>query len=157
MLFSTIFTVLFCPYIAHERTAHNLDYVSLLVTLPSFSYWAPSLPKSRFAQERRAIERFKRAMRPALQCCAAVPPPATCLYGLSWWAVTRIPPLMSVWSPPGWCGHFFYMGTMCQNQTWALTLFFQVCSPLIFYPWIAIAHFAYFQVCSLLNRSKKNQ
>jgi hypothetical protein len=31
--------------------------------------------------------------------------------------------LMSVWSPPGWCGHFFYMGTMCQNQTWALTLF----------------------------------
>ena len=33
MRFSTIFTELFNPYIAHERTAHNLDYVSLLVAL----------------------------------------------------------------------------------------------------------------------------
>ena len=46
---------------------HNLDYVSLLVDLRSFSYWAPSLPKRRFTQERRAIERFQRAMRPALK------------------------------------------------------------------------------------------
>ena len=66
MRFSTIFTTLFCPYIAHERTAQNLDYVSSLVALRSFSYWAPSLPKWRFTQERRAIERFQRAMRPAL-------------------------------------------------------------------------------------------
>ena len=34
--------------------------------LRSFSYWAPSLRKSRFAQERRAKERFQRAMCPAL-------------------------------------------------------------------------------------------
>ena len=33
MRFSTIFTALFCPYIAHEQTAQNLDYVSLLVAL----------------------------------------------------------------------------------------------------------------------------
>ena len=33
MRFSTIFTALFCPYIAHERTAHNLDYVSSLFAL----------------------------------------------------------------------------------------------------------------------------
>ena len=33
MRFSTILTALFCPYIAHERTAHNLDYVSSLVAL----------------------------------------------------------------------------------------------------------------------------
>ena len=31
-----------------------------------FSHWAPSLPKSRFTQERRAIERFKRVMCTAL-------------------------------------------------------------------------------------------
>jgi hypothetical protein len=31
MRFSTIFTALFYPYIAHEQTAHNLDFVSLLV------------------------------------------------------------------------------------------------------------------------------
>ena len=47
---------------AHE----NLDFVSLLVALRSFSYWMPSFPKSRFALERRAIERFQRAMCPAL-------------------------------------------------------------------------------------------
>ena len=33
MHFSTIFTALFCPYIAHEQTAQNLDFVSLLVAL----------------------------------------------------------------------------------------------------------------------------
>ena len=65
--FSTIFTALFYPYIAHERTAQNLDFVSSLIALRSFSYWASLLPKSRFAQERRAIERFQRAMCPALQ------------------------------------------------------------------------------------------
>jgi len=40
-------------------------------------------------------------------------------------------------------------------QSWALALFFQVRSPLNFYPWITIAHFANFQVRSSLNRSKK--
>ena len=35
MRFSTIFTALFCPYIALERTAQNLDYVSSLVALRS--------------------------------------------------------------------------------------------------------------------------
>ena len=33
MRFSTIFTALFYPYIAHERTAQNLDFVSLLFAL----------------------------------------------------------------------------------------------------------------------------
>ena len=33
MRFSTIFTALFCPYIAHELTAQNLDFVRLLVAL----------------------------------------------------------------------------------------------------------------------------
>ena len=33
MRFSTIFTALFYTYIAHERTAQNLDFVSLLVAL----------------------------------------------------------------------------------------------------------------------------
>ena len=35
MRFSTIFTALFCPYIAHERTTQNLDYVSSIVALRS--------------------------------------------------------------------------------------------------------------------------
>ena len=62
------FSALFFPYIAHEWTAQNLILsVRLsLVALRSFSYWAPSLPKCRFAQEQRAFERFQRAMRPAL-------------------------------------------------------------------------------------------
>jgi|APCry1669189000_1035189.scaffolds.fasta_scaffold166235_1 hypothetical protein len=38
MQFSTIFMALFYPYMAHEQTAHNLDFVSLLVALPSYSY-----------------------------------------------------------------------------------------------------------------------
>ena len=33
MRFSTIFTALFCPYIAHEPTAQNLDFVNLLIAL----------------------------------------------------------------------------------------------------------------------------
>ena len=33
MRFSTIFTALFYPYIAHEQTAQNLDFVSSLVAL----------------------------------------------------------------------------------------------------------------------------
>ena len=111
MRFSTILTALFCPYIAHERTAQNQilsvrslhfalclkerhrsqnqgslkservisksdvpssvyrsradrseqDFVSSLRALRSLSQGASSLPKSRFAQERRAKERFQRA------------------------------------------------------------------------------------------------
>jgi len=34
-------------------------------------------------------------------------------------------------------------------QSWALALFFQVRSPLNLYPWIAIAHFAHFEVRSI--------
>ena len=33
MRFSTIFTALFYPYLAHERTAQILDFVSSLVAL----------------------------------------------------------------------------------------------------------------------------
>ena len=44
----------------------KLDFVSLLIALRSLSQGAPSLPKSRFAQEQRAIEWFQRAMCPAL-------------------------------------------------------------------------------------------
>ena len=33
MRFSTIFTALFYPYIAHERTAQNLDFVISLFAL----------------------------------------------------------------------------------------------------------------------------
>ena len=33
MRFSTIFTALFYPHIAHEQTAQNLDFVSSLVAL----------------------------------------------------------------------------------------------------------------------------
>ena len=65
--FSTIFTALFYPYKAHKQTAQNLHFVSSLVALCSYSYWAPSRPKLRFAQERRAIERFQRAICPALK------------------------------------------------------------------------------------------
>ena len=39
MRFSTIFTMLFCPNIAHEQTAHNLDYVSLLVACRSLLFF----------------------------------------------------------------------------------------------------------------------
>ena len=44
----------------------KFDFVSLLIALRSLSQGAPSLPKWRFAQERGAIERFQRAMCPAL-------------------------------------------------------------------------------------------
>ena len=70
MRFSTIFTALFYPYIAHEQTAQNLDFVSSLVTICSYSYWAPLLPKLRFAQEQRAIERFQRAIERFQERCA---------------------------------------------------------------------------------------
>ena len=61
MPISTIFTALFYPYIARERTAQNL-----ISSVRSLSQGAPSLPKWRFAQERRAVERFQRAICPAL-------------------------------------------------------------------------------------------
>ena len=38
MRFSTIFPALFYPYIAHERTAQNLYFVSSLIALRSYSY-----------------------------------------------------------------------------------------------------------------------
>ena len=44
----------------------KFDFVSSLSALRSLSQGAPSLPKWRFAQERRAIERFQRAICPAL-------------------------------------------------------------------------------------------
>ena len=54
---------------------------------------------------------------------------------------------------------FKTQGTVYPGQSWALALFsrFALCSPLNFYPWIAIAHFADFQVRSSLNRSHKDQ
>ena len=39
MRFSTIFTALFYHYIAHEQTTQSLDFVSLLVTLRSYSFY----------------------------------------------------------------------------------------------------------------------
>ena len=38
MRFSTIFTALFFPYIAHEQTAQNWDFVSLLIALRSILF-----------------------------------------------------------------------------------------------------------------------
>ena len=61
MRFSTIFTALFYPYIAHEQTAHNLDFVSLLVA------WVPSLPKLRFVQEQ--VSDFKEWCAQLCQFC----------------------------------------------------------------------------------------
>ena len=43
MHFSTIFTALFFPYIPHERTAQNLDFVSSLVDLFLLSTIAPKI------------------------------------------------------------------------------------------------------------------
>ena len=74
MPISTIFTVLFYPYIAQEHHSER-DFVSSLRALRSLPQGAPSLPQWRFAQERRAIERFQWAICPALikipmqQCC----------------------------------------------------------------------------------------
>ena len=64
------------PYIAHERTAPKFDFVSLLRALRSLSQGAPSLQKWRFAQERRAIERY------AQLCCVYnyLPPQCDCLH-----------------------------------------------------------------------------
>ena len=61
MCFSTIFTALFYSYIAHERTAQNLDFVSSLVALILIERLAPKLKV-----RARVIEQFQRAMRPAL-------------------------------------------------------------------------------------------
>ena len=61
MRFSTIFTALFCPYIAHERTTHNLDYVSSLVAL-----FLTEHHRSQNEGSLKSEERFQRAMRPAL-------------------------------------------------------------------------------------------
>ena len=68
MHFSTIFTVLFYPYIARERTAQNLDFVSLLIACRSSLFFLLSAiaPKMKVPQERRAIEQFQRVMCPAL-------------------------------------------------------------------------------------------
>ena len=74
MHFSTIFTALFFPYIAHERTAQNLIF-----TLHSFFHWAPSLPKCRFTQEQRAIERFQDFKERCPQLCHYARWAATCL------------------------------------------------------------------------------
>ena len=55
---------LFFPYIDQELIAQNTNLA--LSALRSFSYIALLLRKSGFAQERRAIEQFERAKRPAL-------------------------------------------------------------------------------------------
>ena len=68
--FYAFFNHLNCALLSFFRlwaNPHNLDYVSSLVTLRSLSYWAPSLPKWRFAQERRVIDQFQRAKCPALE------------------------------------------------------------------------------------------
>ena len=49
-----------------DRSWNYSGSLFLKFALRSFSYWAPLLPKSRFAQEWRGIERFQRAMCPAL-------------------------------------------------------------------------------------------
>jgi hypothetical protein len=50
---------LFYPYIAHEQTAHNLDFVSSLLFLLN------AIPPE-IKVRSRAIEWFQRAMHPAL-------------------------------------------------------------------------------------------
>ncbi len=72
MQFSTIFMALFYPFVAHEQTAHeqtthNLDFVSSLVALPSYSYWSPLLPKLRFVQEQ--VSDFKEWCAQLCQFC----------------------------------------------------------------------------------------
>ena len=76
MRFSTIFTVRslkslfnYCALFSLYRSwadRSKFDFVSSLRALCSLSQGAPLLPKSRFTQERRAKERFQRAMCPAL-------------------------------------------------------------------------------------------
>jgi len=68
MRFSTIFTALFFPYIAHEQTA---QYLILSVRSSLFALFLIERHRSQNhgslkSEERRAIERFQRAMRPAL-------------------------------------------------------------------------------------------
>ncbi len=50
------------------------DFVSLLAALRSFHLMAPLLRKSRFAQERWAIDRFERAMCPPFGLMWSTPP-----------------------------------------------------------------------------------
>ena len=69
MHFYAFFNHFYCALFSLYRSWANcskFDFVSSLVALHSLSHWAPSLPKCRFAQERRVIEQFQRAMRPAL-------------------------------------------------------------------------------------------
>ena len=60
MRFSTIFTALFYPYIAHERTAQNLDFFSSLVALILIERH-----RSQNKGSLKSEERFQRVMRPA--------------------------------------------------------------------------------------------
>ena len=68
MRFSTIFTALFFPYIAHEQTAQNLilPVRSLLFALFLIERHRSQNQSSLKSEEQRAIERFQRAMCPAL-------------------------------------------------------------------------------------------
>ena len=67
MPFPTIFTALFLSLYCSWADRSKFDFVSSLIALRSLSQRAPSLPKWRFAQERRAIKWFQRAMCPALK------------------------------------------------------------------------------------------
>ena len=79
--FSTIFTVLFFPYITHEGTAQNLILSvrsslvagrSLLFALRSSLFFLLSAIAPKMQVRSRAIERFQRAMRSALQISVAM-------------------------------------------------------------------------------------
>ena len=63
MPISTIFTVLFYPYIAHERTAQNL-----ILSVPSLRFTLCLKERHRSQNEGslKSEERFQRAMCPAL-------------------------------------------------------------------------------------------
>ena len=67
MCFSTIFTALFFPDITHEQTAQNLILSILRVAFFLLSAIAPKIKV-----RSRAIERFQRAMCPALLTRSAV-------------------------------------------------------------------------------------
>ena len=61
MPFSTILMALFYPYIAHERTAQNL-----ILSVCSLRFALCLKERHSSQNARRAIERFQRAMCPAL-------------------------------------------------------------------------------------------
>jgi len=63
MRFSTIFTGLFFPYIAHEQTAQNLI---LSVRLSLFALFLIERHRSQNHALLKSEERFQRAMRPVL-------------------------------------------------------------------------------------------